>query len=77
MTGQTASGGGATDPAAIGHHGHTKQFKDVLRAIKTGKAPLIDGYEGRRSVEIILAIYASAQRGRPVDLPLRRDPVLK
>jgi predicted dehydrogenase len=77
MTGQTASGGGATDPAAIGHHGHTKQFKDVLQAIKKGTAPLIDGYEGRRSVEIILAIYASAQRGRPVDLPLRRDPVLK
>ncbi|MEE3369262.1 MAG: Gfo/Idh/MocA family oxidoreductase [Planctomycetota bacterium] len=77
MTGQTASGGGATDPAAIGHHGHTKQFKDVLRAIKKGNTPLIDGYEGRRSVEIILAIYASAQRGRPVDLPLRRDPVLK
>ena len=77
MTGQTASGGGATDPAAIGHHGHTKQFKDVLQAIKKGRAPLIDGYEGRRSVEIILAIYASAQRGRPVDLPLRRDPVLK
>ena len=77
MTGQTASGGGATDPAAIGHHGHTKQFKDVLQAIKKGRTPLIDGYEGRRSVEIILAIYASAQRGRPVDLPLRRDPVLK
>ena len=77
MTGKTESGGGATDPAAIGHHGHTKQFKDVFRAIKKGTSPLIDGHEGRRSVEIILAVYASAQRGRPVDLPLRRDPVLK
>jgi len=77
MAGRTQTGGGAADPAAIGHHGHAAQFQDVLTAIQSGRAPLVDGPEGRRSVEIILAIYKSAETGRPVQLPLPSDPVLK
>ena len=70
MSNQTETGGGAADPAAIGHHGHTELFKDTLRAIESGGKPLIDGHEGRRSVEIILAIYKAAQSGKRVELPL-------
>ena len=70
MSNQTETGGGAADPAAIGHHGHTELFKDTLRAIESGGKPLIDGHEGRRSVEIILAIYKAAQSGQRVELPL-------
>lgn len=70
----TQSGGGASDPAAIGHAFHTKQFRDVIKAIKDGGKPAIDGHEGRRSVEVILAIYQAAQSGRAVKLPLKRDP---
>ena len=77
MQGKTKTGGGAADPTAIGHHGHTMQFKDVLAAIKKGSKPLIDGPEGRRSVEVILAIYKAAESGRVVQLPLRSDPTLK
>ena len=77
MAGRTKTGGGAADPAAIGHHGHTAQFKDVLKAIRSGGKPLIDGPEGRRSVEIILAIYHSAELGRAVTLPLKADPGLR
>lgn len=77
MADNTKTGGGAADPAAIGHHGHSLQFRDVLEAIKKGRKPLIDGPEGRRSVEIILAIYKSAETGKPVTLPLKGDPTLK
>ncbi len=77
MDGQTETGGGAADPAAIGHHGHTAQFKDVLAAIKNNRSPLIDGAEGRRSVEIILGVYKAAETGRRIALPLKSDPVLK
>jgi predicted dehydrogenase len=77
MAGKTKTGGGAADPAAIGHHGHTAMFKDVLKAIQKGTSPLVDGGEGRRSVEIILGIYKSAETGRAVSLPLTGDPVLK
>lgn len=77
MASRVSGGGGAADPAAIGHHGHARQFNDVLKAIKKGTRPLVDGPEGRRSVEIILAIYKSAETGRAVQLPLKGDPVLK
>ncbi len=76
MAARHSTGGGASDPAAIGHHGHAAQFADVLDAIKTGRTPAIDGHEGRRSVEIILAIYQSAEIGRSVALPLTVDPAL-
>jgi UDP-N-acetyl-2-amino-2-deoxyglucuronate dehydrogenase len=77
MAQRISGGGGAADPAAIGHHGHTRQFKDVLRAIQKRTAPLVDGPEGRRSVEVILGIYKAAESGRGVKLPLKSDPVLK
>jgi UDP-N-acetyl-2-amino-2-deoxyglucuronate dehydrogenase len=77
MASRTQTGGGAADPKAIGHHGHTLQFQDVLAAIKKGKQPLIDGPEGRKAVELILAIYKSAETGKPVKLPLAADPSLK
>jgi predicted dehydrogenase len=77
MAGKTKTGGGAADPAAIGHHGHTLQFKNVLDAIKKGTRPSIDGAEGRKPVEIILAIYKAAETGKAIDLPLAKDPTLK
>jgi predicted dehydrogenase len=77
MAQKRSGGGGAADPAAIGHHGHARQFRDALRAIKKGTSPLVDGPEGRRSVEIILAIYKSAETGRAVEIPLKADPALR
>jgi predicted dehydrogenase len=77
MANRKSGGGGAADPAAIGHQAHAKQFQDVVQAIRKGAAPSIDGPEGRRSVEIILAIYKSAETGKPVRLPLAGDPVLR
>jgi predicted dehydrogenase len=68
MAGRTKTGGGAADPAAIGHHGHAAQFADVLKAITNGNTPAIDGHEGRRSVEIIAGIYKAARTGRRVTL---------
>ena len=76
MTNRLSGGGGAADPAAIGHHGHARQFADVIDAINSGRKPLIDGQEGRRSVEIILAIYKAAETGQAVQLPLTTDPEL-
>jgi predicted dehydrogenase len=65
-----STAGGASDPKAIGHHGHAALFANVLASIE-GREPLLcDGSEGRRSVEIILAIYAAAASGQTVSLPL-------
>ena len=65
----TESGGGASDPSAIGHAAHTHQFNDVIHAIQSGNPPSINGHEGRRSVEIILAIYKSAETGGSIKFP--------
>lgn len=70
MAGRTQSGGGAADPAAIGHHGHTALFTDFVQAIRDNTNPLVDGREGRRSVEIIRGIYEAAQTGKRIHLPL-------
>ncbi len=52
------------------------QFADMLDAIRKKRAPAIDGHEGRRSVEIIQAIYKSAEAGgKVVKLPLKGEPV--
>jgi UDP-N-acetyl-2-amino-2-deoxyglucuronate dehydrogenase len=76
MAEHRSTGGGASDPSAIGHHGHALQFADLLDAVKKGRTPAVDGSEGRRSVEIILAIYKSAEIGKAVKLPLKSDPPL-
>ena len=76
MKNQKSGGGGASDPAAIGHHGHTCLFRDFVSAIRNDRAPAVDGREGRRSVEIILALYKAAETGKAVRLPLKGDPLL-
>ena len=70
MAGQTGFKAGASDPRGITHIGHRDQLFDFLQAIDTGRAPMVDGREGRKSVEIIRAIYRSAQTGTVVELPL-------
>lgn len=50
--------------------GHTLVYRDILSAIAEDRAPAVDGAAGRRALELVLAIYASAQQRRPVQLPL-------
>src|SRR4029078_11797128 len=71
-----STGGGASDPSAIGHHGHAIQFRDFVEAVKKNQQPAIDGHQGGGWVEIILGVYKAAETGKPVKLPLKSDPVL-
>src|SRR5690606_35640668 len=43
-------------------------IEDVVAALRNGASPLVTGEEGRRSLELILAIYQSAREGRFVEL---------
>lgn len=65
---KVGASGGASNPAAISHVGHARQLTDFVQAIESGRPPLVDGREGRRAVEVILAIYQSAATGRTVEL---------
>ncbi|SKA96488.1 Predicted dehydrogenase [Caloramator quimbayensis] len=58
------------DPDTVYGHGHTPLFKDMIDAIKNNREPLINGQEGRKGMEIILAAYKSQKTGMPVKFPI-------
>ena len=68
LGGGSATTGGAADPKAISFVGHQLQLQDFVEAIAEGRAPQVDGREGRRSVEVILALYRAATTGTSVRL---------
>ncbi len=68
---KVGASGGSSDPAAISYEGHRRQLADFVKAIQENREPLVDGREGRRSVEVILAIYKAATEGKTVELPLK------
>lgn len=68
---------GASDPRGINHVGHRDQIADFLGAIDEGRAPFVDGREGRKSVEIIRAAYHSARIGETVFFPFEDRPESK
>src|SRR5207248_1122376 len=66
-TGSSASPGSGLDSAVAAH---TAQIQDVLAAIEEDRDPELNGEEGRKAVEIIVAVYRSAVNGETVTLPL-------
>jgi len=54
---------------------HAGQLENVLTALETGGEVAITGEDGRRTIELITAIYKSGSLHQPVDLPLKpEDP---
>ncbi len=68
LTLEKQDGSGAADPMAIGFEKHRRQIVDLIDAIHTGRPPAIQGAEARRSVQIVRAIYQSAQEGRAIEI---------
>jgi len=69
-TRSTEGGGGSSAAENIAHENHRRQFVDFIKSIDLDVDPLVTGEEGRKAVEIICAIYKSAEQGCPVELPL-------
>ena len=59
---------GSANPAAISNEGHRRQIEDMMHAVIENRAPMIDGREGRKSLELVMALYAAANEGKPVRL---------
>lgn len=59
-------GSGAGSAAGISLAGHLRQIGDFVEAVQSGRAPAIDGHEGKRAVELVHAIYESARAGNSV-----------
>jgi predicted dehydrogenase len=58
----------ASSPVVADASAHQRMFENFIHALTTRSAPACDGREGRRSVELIEAIYESARSNQPVNL---------
>jgi predicted dehydrogenase len=63
----------AAGHAPLPHTGHTAQIDDAMAALEHGRRPAITGEDGRRTVEVVTAIYQAAIERRTVDLPIAPD----
>lgn len=61
----------SVNPPDVYGFGHHAYYDHVVRAIKDGGPNLVDGLAGRRSIELINAIYESVETGRTVELRFR------
>ena len=60
------------NPPSVYGFGHQAYYEHVVDVVANGGPQLVDGIEGRRSLELISAIYESIETGREV--PLRFEP---
>ena len=58
----------SVNPPSVYGFGHKAYLEHVVECIKHQKAALVDGLEGRKSLELITAIYESIETGKEVFL---------
>jgi UDP-N-acetyl-2-amino-2-deoxyglucuronate dehydrogenase len=51
-------------------YGHPLYYESAIRSLREASAPEIDGREGLKSLELLVAMYLSARDGKRVNLPL-------
>jgi predicted dehydrogenase len=59
------------NPESVYGFGHKPLYADVIDAIMNDRDPYVTAEDGRRALELVLAIYKSAAEGIPVKLPLK------
>ncbi|MEN3042480.1 MAG: Gfo/Idh/MocA family oxidoreductase [Fervidobacterium sp.] len=57
------------DPDTVYGSGHVPLYRDFCEAVVENREPKINGEEGKKAVEIVLAIYKSALENKPVKFP--------
>lgn len=58
------------NPPTVYGFGHSPLYKNVIYSIKNNVAPYVTAQDGRRAIELVLAIYKSAQEKKAIKLPL-------
>lgn len=56
------------NPPSVYGFGHIRYLESVIDSIQNGTHALVDGLEGRKSLELINAIYESVETGKEVKL---------
>jgi UDP-N-acetyl-2-amino-2-deoxyglucuronate dehydrogenase len=60
-----------TNPTSVYGFGHLGYLQHVVEVLQGKTAAKIDGRAGRKSLELILAMYKSAKMGKRIALPLK------
>jgi UDP-N-acetyl-2-amino-2-deoxyglucuronate dehydrogenase len=63
----------SVNPPNVYGFGHQAYYEHVVDCLRNGTAALVDGREGRDSLELIVALYESMASGREVTLPVQVD----
>ncbi|MFG6447167.1 Gfo/Idh/MocA family protein [Roseateles sp. BYS180W] len=58
------------DTTSVYGFGHTAYYDNVIQTLRGHAQAHVDGYEGLRSLELLIAAYRSARDGQRVGLPL-------
>ncbi len=58
------------ETASVYGFGHTAYYDNVIKTLRGEAQAQVDGYEGLRSLELLIACYRSARDGQRVGLPL-------
>lgn len=58
----------SVNPPDVYGFGHKSYYEHIISCVEQGTRQLVDGYEGRRSLELIMAIYESIETGKEVFL---------
>jgi UDP-N-acetyl-2-amino-2-deoxyglucuronate dehydrogenase len=56
----------STSSMDIWPEGHRRQLENIITAIRENHEPAVNGVEGRKPLEIVLAIYESARTGKTI-----------
>jgi UDP-N-acetyl-2-amino-2-deoxyglucuronate dehydrogenase len=64
------------NPPNVYGFGHNPLYADVIEAIKEDRDPYVTAEDGRRALELVLAIYKSSKEGVSVKLPLNNYSTL-
>lgn len=58
----------SVNPPNVYGFGHQAYYEHVVDCLQNDRRHLVDGLEGRRSLELISAIYESVETGRPISM---------
>lgn len=61
----------SVNPPSVYGYGHQAYYEHVIDCLTTDSAALVDGLEGRRSLELITALYESIETGKNTKLRFR------
>lgn len=64
------------NPPNVYGFGHKPLYADMIDAIKNDREPYVTAVDGRNALELVLAIYKSADEGKSVKLPLDKCSTL-